>query len=233
MPVTPSTAAVADRLAAPACASLFVLGAAGQGVHWVALALMHCLRQQGLRTTALMPVACDAQWHNGRWYSERVAQLKAHSSFAFPAAALCTVPAPDPSASPPRPVALRDVLDSYQALATWSDAVVVDGVGEPEALLAPELSLRELARWMRLPVVIVCEDSEAAWHAFCALLTRCRAQGIRVAGWVQLGCRPLRGDAGIPLLGTVPWQALSQPVEAAAHIDGLRLLQGLQRPSAS
>lgn len=233
MPLTPSTAAVADCIAAPACASLFVLGAAGQGVHWAALALMHCLRQQGLCTTALMPVASDAQWHNGRWHSACIAQLKAHSSFAFPAAALCTAPAPDPSGSQPLPVALRDVLDSYQALATWSDAVVVDGVGEPEALLAPDLSLRDLARHMRLPVVMVCEDSEAALHASCALVTRCRAQGIRVAGWVRLGCRPLRCVAGVPLLGVIPAHALSQPVEAAAHLDGLRLLQVLQRPSAS
>lgn len=233
MPLTPSTAAVADCLAAPARASVFVLGAAGQGVHWTALALMHCLRQQGLSTTALMPVASDAQWHNGRWHSERVAQLKAQSSLAFPAAALCTAPAPDPSAPQPRPVALRDVLDSYQVLATWSDAVVVDGVGEPEALLAPDLSLRDLARRMRLPVVMVCEDNDAALRASCTLVTRCRAQGIRVAGWVRLGCRQLHCVAGIPLLGVIPTQDLSQPVQAAAHIDGHRLLQVLQPPSAS
>lgn len=230
MPLTSPTIAVPACVTGPARASLFVLGAAGQGVHWAALAMMHSLRQQGLCITALMPVASDAQWCNGRWHSDRVAQLKAHSSLAFPAAALCTAPAPNPSVPQPRPLALRDVLESYRALATWTDAVVVDGVGEPDALLAPGLTLCDLAKRMRLPVVMVCEDNDAALRVSCALVTRCRAQGIRVAGLVRLGCRPLRCVAGIPLLGVIPVQDVGVPWQAAQHLDGRRLLQVLQPP---
>lgn len=231
--MTIHTAALTDALAGPARASLVVLGAAGQGVHWTALALMHSLRNQGLCITALLPLAADAQWHNGAWHSEQVAHLRACSSYAFPAALMCAAPAPDPSKLAPRPLALRDLQDSYQVLASWTDAVVVDGVGDPEAQLAPGLALGDLAKHLQLPVVLVCEDHEQALRASCALVARCRAKGIWVAGWVRLGCRPLRCVAGIPLLGVIPTQDLRDPVLAARHLDGDRLLAALLPPAAS
>lgn len=216
-----------QTVAEPAPASFCVLGMA-ESVHWVSLALMRAVRAQGFRTTGLMPVARDAQWRHGRWHSARVARLQAASSFDFPASALCTAPVPDPAvtAAPPRfdPEA---VAESYAALATWTDVVVVDGVGDPDAALAPGFTLADLAQSLGLPVIVVCEDDAAALQASCALVKRCRARGLRVAGWVQVGQCPQACAAGIPRLGVLPRDDLQQPGVAACHVDAARLIEAL------
>lgn len=203
------TAGLPEPFAAAAPASFFVLGM-GEGVHSISLALMACLRGAGFRITGLMPLAHDAQWQQGRWRSERVLQLRAASSFDFPASALCTAPTPDPAGGARLTMHLEAVADSYAALATWADIVVIDGEGDPDASLAPGVTLGDMAQTLGLPVILVCEDNEVALQAACELVLRCRARGIQVVGWVQAGERPLACAAGIPRIGAIPrWRPVT------------------------
>lgn len=219
--------------------SFFVLGE-GECAHWVALALMACLREQGLRIAALMPLARDAQWHQGRWHSERVAQLQAASSFAFPATALCPWPQFDPSEAavaqrrPPNP---DELADSFAVLATWADLVVVDGAGDPEEALAPGLAIDDMVHALGLPVVVACENSENSRRQAKAAVLRCCERGIPVIGWVVAG-EPLNCALSAPCLGQIPTDELHDPVRASSRIDASHLLgvlglgRAAQRPAA-
>ena len=210
-----------------ALASFFVLGL-GESAHWTALALMACLRERGYRITALMPLARDAQWQQGRWRSERVSQLQAASSFHFPASALCTAPMPDPAGSGALVLHTEAVEDSLAVLSTWADVVVVDGEGDPDAVLVPGITLGDVAQALGLPVVVVCEDHAAAVEDSCELVSRCCQRGIRVAGWVLVGSHGMACSEGIPLLGAIPLKAMRDPAVAARHVDVQRLMDVLR-----
>ena len=198
----------------------------GECAHWVAIALMTCLREQGLRIAALMPLARDAQWRQGRWHSERVAQLQAASSFAFPATALCPWPRLDPSeasAAERSPPNSDELADSFAVLATWVDLVVVDGAGDPEETLAPGLGIDDMVHALGLPVVVACENSENSLRQAKAALMRCRARGIPVIGWVGTG-EPLSCTLSAPCLAQIPTNELHYPIHASHRIDAGNLL---------
>lgn len=204
----------------------FVVLGEGECAHLTALALMACLREQGLRIAALMPLARDAQWRQGRWHSERVAQLQAASSFAFPATALCPWPRPDPSeagVAERRPPSSDELADSFAVLATWVDLVVVDGAGDPEETLAPGLAIDDMVHALGLPVVVACENSENSRRQAKAAVMRCRERGIPVIGWVGTG-EPLNCALSAPCLAQIPINELYYPTRASRRIDASNLL---------
>lgn len=206
--------------------SFFVLGL-GEGAHWTALALMACLQAQGLRLTAFMPLAHDAQWHQGQWHSARLLRLQAASSFDFPAYAMCAAPVPDPAAKNSLTLDAEAVVDSYAALATWADLVVIDGEGGPDAPLAPGVTVGTVAQELGLPALLVCEGSGTAAPAPCDLVSRCHAHGIRVVGCVQVGEGACACVTGLPRLGAIPLHALRDAGVAAGYVDAQRLVDVL------
>lgn len=195
-------------------------------VHWVSLALMQSFRARGYRTTGLLPLAGDAQWRQGRWRSDRVAQLQGVSSFAFPASALCTAAQPGPCGQPAAAVDVEAVVDSHAVLATWADIVVVDALGDPDGGPAPNMG--DVAQALGLPVVIACEDGDEGLQQACQLVSRLRARRLRVAAWVQSARQTVACAAGIPCVGAIPPADLHDPVWAARHVDVGRLLGALQ-----
>lgn len=207
--------------------SFCVLGF-GEEVHWASLALMECLRARGYRITGLMPQADDAQWREGGWRSVRVKQLQGASSFEFPASALCSMAQrepPEPREQLAGVVDVEAVVDSFAALATWVDLVVVDALGEPAGGLAPNMG--DVAQALGLPVVIACEDTEEALQKACKLVYHLRARKLRVVAWVQSGLQPMACAAGIPCVGSIPAVDLPVPARAARHVDAMRLLEAL------
>lgn len=220
-----------DRFQSPpktraSSSSLVVLGTT-ETAHWVSLAAMHALRQQGCRVTGFMPLAHDALWHEGRWRSASLEQLQAASSFAFPTSALCCAP-PAPVADAPVSVLQREtVVDSYTTLATWADVVVVDGVGAPGALLAPDLSMIGVAQALDLPVLIACDDSDEGLMHTCALVRQLRGLRLRLLGWVQAGQRRLACAAGMACLGTIAPCDLRAPLRAARQVHAQGLMHAL------
>lgn len=199
----------------------------GEEVHWVSLALMKSLHARGYRITGLLPLAHDAKWRQGHWRSEQVVQLQDASSFRFPISALCTAPQPDPQGRALPQMDAASVADSYAVLATWADVVVVDGLADPDDLLAPGLNMSDVAQVLGLPVIIACGDSEAALQESCQLVSRLRGRGLDVVAWVQTGSRSLACAAGIPCVGAVPCEVLYAPARAAQHMDVDRLLLAL------
>lgn len=217
-----------SRLPSPttgdAPASFCVLGF-GLEVHWVSLALMHVLRNEGYRVTGMIPLADDAQWSQGRWRSERVTQLQDASSFAFPASALCAGALPDPQVREGCAVDAEAVTDSFAALATWVDLVVVDALGNPDGSSAPDMG--DVAQVLGLPVIIACNDSDQSLQDACRLVARLRKRPLNVVGWVQSGLRPMACAAGLSCVAAIPADDLQDPRRAVRHVDAARLLQVL------
>lgn len=204
--------------------SFCVLGF-GEEVHWASLALMECLRTHGYSITGLLPHADDAYWREGGWRSDRVKQIQRASSFAFPASALCAMAQRESRGQLTGVVDIEAVVDSFAALATWADLVVVDALGEPDGGLAPNMG--DVAQALGLPVVIACEDSEEALQKACTLVHHLRERKLRVVAWVQSGLQPMACAAGIPCVGNIPSVDLQAPALAARHVDATRLLDAL------
>jgi len=204
--------------------SFCVLGF-GQEVHWTSLALMHALRNWGYLVTGMIPRADDARWSEGRWRSERVAQLQRASSFAFPASAVCALnrtlePQVDVS-----PFDAEALVDSFRALATWADMVVVDALGNPDG--SAGLNTRDVAQALGLPVIIACDDSQQGLESACGLVKSLRRRQLRVTGWVQYGIRPMACAAGVTCIAAIPSGDMQDPLRAARHVNTRSLLDVL------
>lgn len=199
------------------------------------LAVLHGLRQQGLRVTAMTPVVRDAHWHGGQWVSPHVERLQAAGSMAFPGSAVCPYVLDGEVGADQQLVALRRdvVVDAYRALATWADMVVVEARGAVDAQLGAGLSMQELLSHLRLPIVAVVAAGSDGAIALQAVAEQCRAHRQRLAGWVLKGdgsarwSSPPLPHAGATCLGAIPAAALQDPGLAAAHIAWPRLLRAV------
>ncbi|VTU24842.1 ATP-dependent dethiobiotin synthetase BioD 1 [Variovorax sp. PBL-H6] len=219
--------------------SCFVSGmAAGDGEQLGALAVVLALRFLGLRVAAMTPLVADAVQQSGRWSSPRLECLGRASSFGVPPDVLSPYvlpPASSPSAAVQQAgarVEARAVVETYEVLSTWADAVVVAGVGGLDEPLGPALHVHEVAGRLALPLLLTLRaDADAPRRARRALdLTR--AHGVRLAGWVAMGDTPGNADMrsrvadvlGMAPLGVVPSDARAS-ADAVAHLD----LQALHR----
>lgn len=216
-----TTKGSSDLAHAEAPSSFCVLGF-GQEVHWTSLALMHALRNWGYRVTGMIPMADDARWSEGRWHSERVSELQHASSFAFPASAVCALsrslePRWDNSAFD-----AEGLVDSFSALATWTDLVVVDALGNPEG--STGLDTCDVARVLGLPVIIACDDSRAGLENACGLVKSLRKRQLKVVGWVQSGIEPIACAAGMTCIAAIPSGDMQDPLRAARHVNTPSLL---------
>lgn len=204
--------------------SFCVLGF-GQEVHWASLALIHALRNGGYRVTGMMPIADDARWSEGRWRSERVAQLQRASSFAFPPSAVCALNRSlEPQADDP-PFDAEALVDSFRVLATWADMVVVDALGNPDG--SAGLNTSDVAQALGLPIIIACDDSQLGLESACELVKSLRRRQLKVTGWVQSGIRPMACAAGVTCIAAIPSVDMPDPVRASDYVNIRSLLDVL------
>lgn len=207
------------------------------GKTFVACALLHALRRQGLRAVGMKPVAAgfDADGRN-----EDVEQLIAASAASTVAAPRALVNpygfaaaiAPHIAAEEEgRRIELATIVDAFAQLRARADvdAVVVEGVGGFCVPLGDEHDAADLAVALQLPVILV-----VGMRLGCishALLTQqaIAARGLPLAGWVANRIDPamarfdenlaaLQARIKAPLLGVVAHG--TTPVAAGA---GLRL----------
>lgn len=212
-------------MAPPAVRSCLVLGVdAGVGQTLVTAALVKGLCRHGIKAVAMQPVARGERTAAGSFHSGELQRLASAGAFALPARALCTSMLA--SGEPREPPALDAVVDTFRVLATWADAVVVDAF-VPGSV--------ELARALRLPVVVVvalregCVDD--ARHALAAL----RSQGLECAGWIGNHRRrdgdgwleALRRTLPSACLGVIPTLAGGQDDPAGPVLDLPQLLEAL------
>lgn len=210
------------------------------GKTYVACALLHAFRGQGLTAIGMKPVAAgtDAAGHN-----DDVEALIAASSLALPRDRVNSYCFADPVA--PHIAAaeagvtigsdrIRQALDE---LAGQADVVVVEGVGGFVVPLAEGFDAADLAGALGIPLILVVGMRLGCLNHALLTVEAIRARGLPLAGWIANRVDPamsrfdenlaaLKARIHAPLLGVVP-HALAGEVEAAArHLALSPLLDG-------
>ncbi len=218
----------ADALWESSLASCLVLGD-GQASVSVAVALLGALRDCGLRAFGMMPVSMGVYTRSGA-----LERLAAAGAFSLPSTALCPYVFQEDGA--PRAVAekqgvtlcLEPMVDTYQALCTWSDAVVVAAPGDVHQPLTAAFSLCDLARELALPAILAVSGEGAGLLAACATGQALRDQAVPLAGWVSVaGAHALDSmqehrmsrKLAAPLLGKIARAMPDQQVAPGSGLD--------------
>jgi dethiobiotin synthetase len=204
---------------------LFVTGTdTGVGKTEVAAGLLRAFAARGFATVGMKPVAAGCRRQGRVLVNADVTALQSAGNVRAPRGLV------NPYAFRP-PIAphiaaeavgveidLRTILAGYRALATRADVVVVEGVGGFVVPLAPRLDTAELARRLRLPVVLVVGMRLGCLNHALLTAEAVRARGLVLAGWVanrvapsmrayRSNVRALEDGLGAPLLGEVPHRA--------------------------
>jgi dethiobiotin synthetase len=208
--------------------SLFVTGTdTGCGKTRISCGLLAALASDGISAAGMKPVATGAVRTNGLLLHDDVKALVASSNVAIPRRYvnpyLFTPPcSPNIAAAQARtPIELSVIEEAFISCQSRADAVVVEGVGGWCVPLGDDLWIEDLAKHLRLPVLLVV--------------------GIRL-GCINHAVLSARAiiESGLPLLGWVANVVDPTMVEPAAvistitrHVDAPRLAVLDFMPAAS
>ena len=200
------------------------------GKTFVSSALLHLLRNNGVKALGMKPVAAgtDAEGKN-----DDVESLIAASGVHAPRELINPYlfqPAIAPhiaAAAAGRNIDVAPIVASFNTLRELADAVLVEGVGGFCVPLGPSLDTADLAEQLGLPVILVVGLRLGCINH--ALLTQqgIAARGLTLAGWIANGIDPemscleenlsaLKDRITAPLLGVIP--AHSTPKSAATRL---------------
>ena len=206
----------------------------GVGKTRVAAGLIAALQRQGQRVVAMKPVACGLIEHDGRMINEDVLTFAAltHQDASDPALCPYALPAPvSPNIAAEHALISIDIAAIAQYLATLratADLVVVEGAGGWLVPLSATHTMADLARQLRLPVILVVGLRLGCLNHALLTISAVRASGLTLAGWVGNHIDPdmLEMPANIATLtqfiGVPPLAIL--PHDRAGHgcVAGLR-----------
>ena len=200
----------------------FVTGTdTGVGKTLVAAAMLHGFAARGLRAVGMKPVAAGCVRFGGRMINEDVVALTAASNVAVPGELInpyCFLPpiAPHLAAEQAgRRISLEVLASAHARLSALADVVVVEGAGGLLVPLNETEDFADLARLLRLPVVMVVGMRLGCLNHALLTALALRARGLELAGWVANSVDPhmaefdanvssMRNKLGAPLLGIVP-----------------------------
>ncbi|GEM_PF-161876 len=233
----------------PMIRSCFVTGTdVAVGKTLVASALVNRLRNHGVQTVGMKPVATGATLVHGRWRQSDLEQLAKEGSFEFPGRVLS--PYIFAQESSPQQAAemagvqmrIEEMVDTFDVLATWADVIVVDGDRDFLDPLGADFDTADLALALDLPVLLVVGIKDGCVEQ--ALLTEkaLRARGLELVGWVgnrvdsdltqeqaQHHVEALGRHLGAPCLAQIPRLDLPQAATVAAQFQIDALLAALLR----
>ena len=201
---------------------VFIAGTdTGIGKTFVACALLHALRQAGLRATGMKPVAsgCERTPHGLR--NEDALALIAASD-PQPDYAHCNPYAFEPAIAPHLAavdanveVQLEPIASAYARLATQAECVVVEGVGGWMVPLSDSLDAAAIPRVLNLPVILVVGLRLGCINHARLSARAIQGDGCELLGWIGNTIDPamerrednlatLRRVLPAPCLGVLP-----------------------------
>lgn len=200
----------------------FVVGTdTGVGKTVVSVALIHALRQQGLRVAGMKPVAAGGERVDGVWCNEDVAALVTASNveaerglvnpYGFDAPIAPHIAAMQAGVV----IDIPTIVSAYNALSSAADVVVVESVGGFCVPLGEDTDTADLAVALGLPVVMVVGMRLGCLSHALLTAEAIERRGLKWAGWVANVLDPampalneniaaLQARLGIACLGVMP-----------------------------
>ena len=183
---------------------IFITGTdTGVGKTHVACALVRALRESGARVAAMKPIAAGID--EGAQFNADVIALADADGLDVPP----RVRNPYAFADPIAPhLAARDcaaivdlavIAAAFGDLAQFADLAIVEGAGGARVPVAPGLDMLDIARELRLPVLLVVGMRLGCLNHALLTADAIAARGLDLAGWVANRIDPamLRSDDNV------------------------------------
>jgi dethiobiotin synthetase len=207
----------------------------GIGKTLASCALLHALRERGLRAAGMKPVASGCERVDGAWRNADALALQAAGEPGIAYADINPFALEHPLAPE---LAARDagvevempkILAAHARIAGRVEAMVVEGVGGWAAPLSASLMQADLVRALRLPVLLVVGLRLGCLNHALLSARAIAADGAHLAGWVASHVDPamervedniamLRARLPAPCWGVLPHAKDTVPAEMARHL---------------
>lgn len=202
----------------------------------VTLGFMHLMARAGYRVAGMKPVACGAIDTPGGLRNQDAMAIGEQCTETLPYGQVnpyCFEPpiAPHLAAEQADETILLSVLkDSYTALASVADAVIVEGAGGWRVPLGGKLDIAGLCAALDLPAVLVVGMRLGCLNHALLSAESIQRENISLAGWVancvdpemqypQQNIQTLASTLDAPLLGELPFMSNPTPAKAATYLD--------------
>ncbi|MCI2261656.1 dethiobiotin synthase [Xanthomonas indica] len=208
----------------------------GIGKTIASTALLHALRARGQRAVGMKPVASGCTREAEGWRNEDALALQEASAprpryddlnpYALPLPLAPELAAADAGVQ----LELAPIAAAFERLRAQADVVVVEGVGGWAAPLSATLDQADLARALRLPVVLVVGLRLGCLNHARLSAAAIAADGLQCIGWIGNEIDPameriddnmamLRTRLPMPCWGRLPYRPQPQAEQLAAQLQ--------------
>ncbi|MCW0371830.1 dethiobiotin synthase [Xanthomonas sacchari] len=208
----------------------------GIGKTIASTALLHALRARGQRAVGMKPVASGCTREADGWRNEDALALQEASAprpayddlnpYALPLPLAPELAAADAGVQ----LELAPIAAAFDRLRAQADVVVVEGVGGWAAPLSATLDQADLARALRLPVVLVVGLRLGCLNHARLSAAAIAADGLQCIGWIGNEIDPameriddnmamLRARLPMPCWGRLPYRPQPQAEQLAAQLQ--------------
>src|SRR5689334_21689024 len=203
---------------------LFITGTdTGVGKTFVACGLAALLRARGCRVGVMKPAETGCAGRDGKLIPEDAVRLRDASGCGEPIETICPYRLPEPlapSLAAERAGVRIDIdrlLTVYRHLISKHDVTLVEGAGGLLVPLLPSFTYADLARVMKLPILVVAANKLGAINHLLLTLEHASCKGLTVLGYVlnrvsaegslaaETNREVLANLTGVPCLGEVPF----------------------------
>ncbi|MCW0369057.1 ATP-dependent dethiobiotin synthetase BioD 1 [Xanthomonas sacchari] len=220
-----------------AVSAFYVTGTdTGIGKTIASTALLHALRARGQRAVGMKPVASGCAREADGWRNEDALALQDASAprpayddlnpYALPLPLAPELAAADAGVQ----LELAPIAAAFARLRAQADVVVVEGVGGWAAPLSATLDQADLARALRLPVVLVVGLRLGCLNHARLSAAAIAADGLQCIGWIGNEIDPameriddnmamLRARLPMPCWGRLPYRPQPQAEQLAAELQ--------------
>ncbi|WP_371183056.1 dethiobiotin synthase [Xanthomonas sacchari] len=220
-----------------AVSAFYVTGTdTGIGKTIASTALLHALRARGQRAVGMKPVASGCTREADGWRNEDALALQDASAprphyddlnpYALPLPLAPELAAADAGVQ----LELAPIAAAFDRLRAQADVVVVEGVGGWAAPLSATLDQADLARALRLPVVLVVGLRLGCLNHARLSAAAIAADGLQCIGWIGNEIDPamdriddnmamLRARLPMPCWGRLPYRPQPQAEQLATQLQ--------------
>lgn len=214
------------------------------GKTFVTVLLLEALKQKGLRTLALKPVAAGCEMEEGEWRNDDANRLRQAMTQPLPyqqvnPIALQSAIAPHLAAAQEGRRLSVDRLAGLirGALMTPAEVTLIEGAGGWLVPLNERETLANLVKELNLPVILVVGVRLGCLNHALLTAQAVAAAGLPLAGWVancidptaamvEENIQTLRSMLPAPCLGVIPHAPDATSAELVQHLDIDLLLGG-------